>query len=464
MINKIKEQIDNKKISVKEIAEEYIAKAQNSNPELNAYISITEDYALSHLPNDPRNKLSGIPGIIKDNINIRGIRTTAGSRILESYVSPYSASVVSNLSDFTLIGKGNMDAFAFGSSTENSGYGVTHNPLDTKRVAGGSSGGVAAAVASGSALFGIGTDTGGSVRQPASFCGVVGLKPTYGLCSRYGLIAMGSSFDTPGVIAGDVYDTAYVLNEIAKYDKKDSTSIKVPKQDYTKFKDIKGLKVGVLDFSKDGVDPDIIDSFENSVKTIKSLGCEVKTIDLAHLKYSLAVYYILVPSEISANLARYDGIRFGHHPEKTKDNNFESLNDFYIEARSKFEDEVKRRIMIGTYTLSSGYYDAYFNKALKVRNIIKQEIKDAFLDVDVIISPTTPSVAFEIGKKIENPLSMYLSDIFTVSSNIVGIPAISIPNGYYNKLPTGLQIMGRSFDESTILSLANLIEQKLWKP
>ncbi len=463
MIDKLKEQIDNKKISVEDVAKEYISKAKKLNPELNAYISITEDYALSHLSYSPQNKLSGIPGIIKDNINIKGLRTTAGSRILENYISPYSASVVLNLSDFTLVGKGNMDAFAFGSSTENSGYGVTHNPLDKTRVAGGSSGGVAAAIASGSALFGIGTDTGGSVRQPASFCGVVGLKPTYGLCSRYGLIAMGSSFDTPGVITRNVYDSAYVLNEIAKYDKKDSTSMKVAKQDYTKFRDIKDLRVGVLNFSEEGVDSDVIDAFSNSIKTIKSLGCKVKTIDLPHLKYSLAVYYILVPSEISANLARYDGIRFGNHPEKTEDNNFESLSDFYVEARSKFEDEVKRRIIIGTYTLSSGYYDAYFNKALKVRNIIKQEIKNAFLDVDVIISPTTPSVAFKIGKKIENPLSMYLSDIFTVSSNIAGIPAISIPNGYYNKLPTGLQIMGRSFGESTILSLANFIEQKLWK-
>lgn len=454
MIKKLLNEIQENKITKEELKDKYLKVAHLKNKEINAYISITDDYSKIHTKNN--GPLSGIPVVVKDNINIQGTITTAGSKILENYKSPYTAEIIDRMKDFTLIGKGNLDAFAFGSSTENSGYKVTKNPYDLSRVAGGSSGGVAAAVAMGSAVFGIGTDTGGSVRQPASFCNLVGLKPTYGLCSRYGLIAMASSFDTPGIIALDTEDMAYVLNVIAGFDPKDSTSCDIEKQDYTKFKDIKGLRVGVLDFDKEGVDNDVLDNFDRSINILKDLGCKVDKMSLKYFKYALPVYYVLVPAEISSNLTRFDGIRFGIHPTNTND-----LSAFYMEARDKFEDEVKKRILIGTYTLSKGYFDAYYNKALKVRNLIKKEFVEKFKDFDVIITPTTPTGAFKIGEK-KNPLSMYLSDIFTVIANVIGIPAISVPNGKTKEnLPTGLHIMGNFFEEEKLLSLANKFEKTL---
>ncbi len=454
MIKKLISDIKDKKITKEQLKEDYLKIAYSKNKDINAYISITDDY--SKITKDMTGNLSGIPGVIKDNINIKGTVTTAGSKILKDYKSPYTATVVEKLQDFTLIGKGNLDAFAFGSSTENSGFGVTKNPYDLSRVAGGSSGGVAAAVAMGSAVFGIGTDTGGSVRQPASFCGLVGLKPTYGLCSRYGLIAMASSFDTPGIIALDIEDTGIILNEIAGFDKRDSTSVNIQIPDYTKFDDIKGLKVGVLNFDRNSVNSDIIDNFDKSIQILKSMGCSTENIDLKYSKYALSVYYVLVPAEISANLTRFDGIRFGVHPSSA-----DNLSDFYLKARDEFEDEVKRRIIVGTYTLSKGYFDAYYIKALKVRNLIKKEFIDTFQNFDVLVSPTTPSAAFKIGEK-KDPVSMYLSDTFTVIANIVGIPAISIPNGKTREnLPTGFHIMGNFFEENKLLSLGYKFEQAL---
>ena len=444
-------------ISTKELAEEYLKIAEDKNKVLNSYISITREYALSHLPDKIESILDGIPSCIKDNINILSTNTTAGSQVLKEYISPYTATVISNLGKFTLIGKGNMDSFAFGSTTQNSYFGPSFNPHNINTVAGGSSGGVASAVASGSAIFGIGSDTGGSVRQPASFCGIVGLKPTYGLISRYGLIAMGSSFDTIGIMANTVHDVALVLNEACKYDPKDSTSLNLKKKlDYSKFNDVSKLKVGVLKFSDDGVEKNVMNAFSNSIKDIKKLGCSVKEVTIDHLKYVIAAYYILVPSEISANMARFDGIRFGYHSKGIKD-----IEEFYLEARSKFEDEVKRRILIGTYTLSSGYYDAYYSKADAVRRLIKQEFDDVFKDIDVIVSPTSPTVAYKKDKVFDNPLELYLSDIFTIPANLIGAPAISIPNGLScDNLPTGLQIMGPQLSELNILSLANKLYKK----
>ncbi len=459
-VSLLKENLRSKKISPKEILEDYFKKAKDINADINCFIKLEEEYTYSHLDFDNyEDNLSFIPGVIKDNINIKNTITTAGSQILKNYKSPYSATVVKKLGNFSLIGKGNMDAFAFGSSTENSGYGPTLNPLDKNKVPGGSSGGVAAAVMAGASAFGIGTDTGGSVRQPASFCGIVGLKPTYGLCSRYGLIAMGSSFDVPGILAEDVLDTAIVLNSIAGFDIKDSTSIKVKKEDYTKFKDVKNKKVGILKFPKEGISEDVLNAFDETIDLLKKSNIDIVEIDMKYISHSLAVYYILVPSEISANMARFDGIRFGYHPK----GEFKDLLNFYKDARSEFEDEVKRRIMIGAYTLSQGYYDAYYNKALRVRNIIKQEFKDVFGKIDFLLSPTTPTLPFNIGEKTKDPLSMYLSDIFTVPVNLVGYPSISIPNKKIGNLFSGLQIISRPFEESNLLSFSYFLENKLWK-
>ena len=449
-----------KKISPEEVLDTYFKKAYAQNKDLNCFISISEEYTRKKLTNlKIDSDLSFIPGVIKDNINIKGTISTAGSKALENYKSPYTATVVKNLGNFALIGKGNMDSFACGSSTENSGFGVTKNPLDKNKVPGGSSGGVAAAVASDLALFGIGTDTGGSVRQPASFCGIVGLKPTYGLCSRFGLIAMGSSFDVPGIITKDVSDAAIVLNKIAGFDNNDSTSIKVPKRDYTKFPKLDKIKIGIMKFPEDGVSKEVLDSFDSSIDTLKKMNIDIVDIDFKYIKYSLAVYYILISSEISSNMSRYDGIRFGNHPR----GEYSSISDFYKDARDKLEDEVKRRIMIGTYTLSQGYFDAYYNRATQVRNLIKMEFREVFKNIDFLISPTTPTLPFNIGEKIKDPLSMYLSDIFTVTANLVGYPAISIPNKKFGDLYSGLQIFGRPFEEDRLLSLSYLIENKLWR-
>ncbi|OGB73311.1 glutaminyl-tRNA synthase (glutamine-hydrolyzing) subunit A [candidate division Kazan bacterium RIFCSPHIGHO2_01_FULL_44_14] len=401
-----------------------------------------------------------VPYLCKDNIVTLGTKTTAASKILENFESPYEATVVRRLREAgaVLIGKTNLDEFAMGSSTENSAYGVTKNPVDETRVPGGSSGGSAAAVASGMVPFALGSDTGGSIRQPASFCGVVGLMPTYGRVSRYGLIAMASSLDRIGPITTCVKDAARVLQIIAGYDEHDSTTVDIEVPDYVSVLDgdIKGLKIGVpKEYFGEGVNETIVQVVRLGIEMLEKQGAVVREISLPNSKYALATYYIIQPSEVSANLARYDGIRYGI---SAKDAN--NLWEVYDKSRAQgFGVEVKRRIMLGTYTLSAGFRDAYYDKAQRVRTLIKQDFDKAFEQVDVIISPTTPTVAFKIGERVQDPLSMYRADLLTAPASLAGLPAISVPGGEVEGLPVGLQIMGRQFDEKTILRVAYAYEQ-----
>jgi aspartyl-tRNA(Asn)/glutamyl-tRNA(Gln) amidotransferase subunit A len=380
--------------------------------------------------------------------------------MLENFYPPYESTTTNRLlqQGLVILGKTNCDAFAFGASTENSGYGPTKNPWNTKKVPGGSSGGSAAAVAADTAIYSIGTDTGGSIRQPASLCGVVGLKLTYGRASRYGLMAMASSFDTPGPITKTVEDAALVAQAIAGYDDKDGTTVPVAVPDYTTFlkTDLAGIKIGVLEESYgEGVETGVKTKIQEAVAQLEKLGATIKHISLPKIKYGIAAYYILVPSEVSSNMARYDGVRFGHRSDKAN-----SLFELQTMSRGEvFEDEVKRRIMLGNYALSSGYYDAYYLKAAKVRTLIKQDFENALKEVDALVCPTSPTVAFDIGSKADDPLAMYLADAFTVSVNLAGLPGISVPCGFSDNLPVGLQIIGRAFDEGTILHVAHAYEQ-----
>ena len=405
---------------------------------------------------------------MKDVIAIKDKRLTCGSKMLENFVSPYDASVIERLrnEDVIIIGKTNPDEFAMGSSTEYSAFGPTLNPVDHSRVPGGSSGGSAAAVAAGLCHGALGTDTGGFIRQPASFCGVVGLKPTYGRVSRYGLVAFASSFDVIGPFANSVYDAALILEVLAGHDERDSTSAEKPVPSYTTLldRDVKKFKIGIVKETLGaGVDDEVKSAIMAQVDNLHSVGIEIKEISLPHLDYTIPAYYILATAEASSNLERYDGARYGHRAK-----GIEELEEMYVRSRTEgFGPEVKRRIMLGTYVLSAGYYDAYYRKAQKVRRLIKQDFDDAFKTVDAIITPTAPTTAFKIGEKTSDPLQMYLSDIFTVSANLAGIPGISIPvgkdtpNGSLREksLPVGLQIMGKQFEEETILTLANFIEQ-----
>jgi len=409
------------------------------------------------------NKLS-VPYICKDNIVTLGTKTTAASKILENFESPYEATVVKKLREAgaVMIGKANLDEFAMGSSTENSAFGVTKNPLDTKRVPGGSSGGSAAAVAAGMVPFTLGSDTGGSIRQPASFCGVVGLMPTYGRVSRYGLIAAASSLDRIGPIANTVEDIARVLQIIAGHDKNDSTTVDKPVPDYVKALDgrIKGVKIGVISSHKlEGKNSlEVIKAFDKAWDKLKELGAEIINVDMPHFDYALATYYIIQPAEVSANLARYDGVRYGF--STGVDDSVKDLRNMYKTARAQgLGIEVKRRIMLGTYVLSAGFRDAYYEKAQRVRALIKQDFDKAFEKVDVIISPTTPTIAFKIGERTDNPLEMYKADLLTCPASLAGIPAISVPCGLVDNMPVGLQIMGKQFDEETVLRVAYAYEQ-----
>jgi len=402
----------------------------------------------------------GVPMGIKDLFMTHGTQTTAGSKILENYQATYTATAIQKLLNAggLIVGKNNCDEFAMGGSTENSGFFPTHNPYDLTKVPGGSSGGSAASVAAREVAFSIGSDTGGSIRQPAGFCGVVGLKPTYGLVSRYGLIAMASSLDSVGPITKSVSDAAYVLQAIAGPDKLDSTTNPTQPNDYITAlaKNVKGLKVGIpkqADISTLGTAEQ--EQIQQVINWLKDAGVEVVDIDLEHLKQSLAVYYIIMPAEVSSNMARYDGIRFGQAATATKD-----LLDFYMKTRGEYiGTEVKRRIMIGTYVLSSGYVEAYYKNAQKVRRLIANECNKVFASVDAILLPTSPTTAFGIGEKINNPLEMYLSDIYTVTANIAGLPAISVPSGFINNLPFGVQFYGKHFAEDTIIALARTVEQ-----
>ncbi|MGB9866464.1 MAG: Asp-tRNA(Asn)/Glu-tRNA(Gln) amidotransferase subunit GatA [Bacillota bacterium] len=412
---------------------------------------------------EPRSPLEGIPCGIKDVISTRGLKTTCGSLILCNYVPPYDATVVKALRNagVPILGKNNMDEFAMGSSCENSAFFPTRNPWDLSRVPGGSSGGSAAAVAAGEAVFSLGSDTGGSVRQPASLCGVVGMKPTYGAVSRYGLVAFASSLDQIGPITKDVTDCALVLDLIVCHDPMDSTSVKFQRDSYLKAlvppeEAVRGMRVGVpVEFMGEGLEPGVKQEVEKALSLLEELGAEVGECSLPHSRYGLDAYYIIAPAEASSNLARYDGVRYGYRTDK-----YEDLMEMYVKTRAEgFGPEVKRRIMLGTYALSAGYYDAYYLKAQKVRTLIKRDFDEVFSKFDVIAGPTSPTVAFKLGAKVDDPLAMYLSDIFTIPVNLAGLPGISVPCGFSEGLPVGLQLIGRAFDEATLLRVAYAVEQ-----
>lgn len=466
-ISELRRLIDNKEIKPSEILDDIYKRIDKVEDKVKSYITLTKEQAYKMAEEAEQSIisgsisiLSGIPVAVKDNMCTKDISTTCASKILHNFKPPYESTVTTRLKEqgYILIGKTNLDEFAMGSSTENSGFHTTRNPWDLERVPGGSSGGSAASVAADECIATIGSDTGGSIRQPASLCGVVGLKPTYGRVSRYGLIAFASSLDQIGPITKNVTDAAIMLNAIAGNDPKDSTSAPIDVPDFTKAlgQKIKGLKIGIpKEYFIEGMDKDVEDSVRSAIEKLESLGVQPVEISLPHTGYAVAVYYILATSEASSNLARYDGIKYGFRAEG------KDLLEMYMNTRSQgFGAEVKRRIMLGTYALSSGYYDAYYKKAQQVRTLIKQDFDNAFKNVDVIVTPTSPSAAFKIGEKATDPLQMYLSDIFTISVNLSGVPAISIPCGFTrNNLPIGLQIIGKHFDEEMIFKIAYAYEQ-----
>jgi len=438
--------------------------AERLNPQLNSFLSIEHESAIEkaeYLDAVPAERvLHGVAVAIKDNICTKGMRTSCGSHILHNYKAQYDATAIErlNAAGAIVIGKTNMDEFAMGSSNENSAFGNVKNPWDTLRVPGGSSGGSAVAVASGVVRAALGSETGGSVRQPASLCGIVGLKPTYGRISRYGLVAFASSLDNIGVFGRTARDAADILGVIAGRDKRDATSADVPVPNYTETlnDDIEGKTIGVpRALFGEGIEDDVRDSVESSIENFRSLGCNIVDVELPHAKYGIAVYYIIATAEASSNLARYDGVRYGLRAEDTH-----KLREMYFKTREEgFGEEVKRRIMLGTYVLSSGYYDAYYSKAQKVRALVKKDYADAFEKCDVILTPTSPTVAFKIGERTSDPLAMYLSDIYTVSANLAGVPAISIPCGLSdNGLPIGTQLIGNFWSEATLLNFGNVYE------
>ncbi|MEE8637922.1 MAG: Asp-tRNA(Asn)/Glu-tRNA(Gln) amidotransferase subunit GatA [Candidatus Margulisiibacteriota bacterium] len=458
----------NKKISSVELTETVLEQINKVENKIQAYVTITKEEALKQAKAaDQRIKngqnltpLTGIPIAIKDNMCTKGILTTCSSKILANYIPPYDASVVSKIKEAgaVAIGKTNLDEFAMGSSTENSGIHPTHNPWDTESVPGGSSGGSAAAVAADETILATGSDTGGSIRQPASFCGVVGFKPTYGRVSRYGLVAFASSLDQIGPLSKDITDTAILMNVLAGHDPKDSTSVDLPVPDYRKalIDDVKKMKIGYIkELLGKGTHKEIKASIHEAMKKFEELGAELIEVSMPTFEYAVATYYLIAPAEASSNLARYDAVKFGHRSKASKD----LLRMYYNTRREGFGNEVKRRIMLGTYALSAGYYDAYYLKALKVRTLIKEDFAKAFGKCDVLLSPTSPSVAFKIGEKAADPLSMYLSDIATIPVNLAGLPAISLPCGSSRGLPIGLQIIGKAFAEETILRAAFTLEQ-----
>jgi len=435
-------------------------RAAELNPKTNALVRFDETKAAWTA--GANGVLAGIPLAVKDNICMDGWETTCASKILQGHVPPYDAAAVENIkkSGGVIFAQANMDEFAFGSSSETSACGVVRNPWDLERVPGGSSGGSAAAVAADMAFAALGSDTGGSIRQPAAFCGVVGLKPTYGLVSRYGLIAFGSSFDQIGPITKTVEDNAIMMNVLAGHDVRDSTSVKTAVPDYTQAlqKDMRGLKIGLpKEFFIEGLDPEIEKSVRAAAETYKKLGAEIRTVSLPHSPYSVAVYYIVAVAEASSNLGRYDGVRYGRRVPGA------DLKELYFNTRSEgFGAEAKRRILLGTFVLSAGYYDAYYLQGQKVRTLIRDDFKNAFNEVDLILSPTTPTPAFKIAEKVSDPIAMYLSDIFTIPANLAGVPALSVPCGFSTGgLPIGLQLMGRPFEETTLLRAGYALEQEL---
>lgn len=468
-VHELVEKLEKGEITSEQITKSYFDRIKEKDPEVKAYVSLLEDDALAKarkIDEDRKNgkvvsKYAGIPIGIKDNMCVKGTKTTCSSKMLENFVAPYDASVIEKLNDEDLVylGKLNMDEFAMGGSTENSAFFPTHNPWDLQRVPGGSSGGSAAAVAANIAPWTLGSDTGGSIRQPASLCGVVGLKPTYGLVSRYGLVAFASSLDQIGPITKDVTDSAILLNLIAGHDEKDTTSMDIAKKDYTEYlvNDVKGMKIGLpKEYLGEGINEEVKEAILSVAKKYEEMGAIIEDCSLDVGKYATAAYYIIACAEASSNLGRFDGIRYGYRTKK-----FDNLKDIYNNSRSEgFGPEVKRRIILGTYVLSSGYYDAYYKKAQKVRTAITNAYNELFSKYDLLLTPTSPTTAFKIGEKSNNPLEMYLADICTVPVNIGGLPGMSIPCSLDSKgLPIGFQLIAKAFEEEKIFRAAYTFEQ-----
>ena len=466
-IKQLHEKLKNKEISAVGLTQSYLDNINRLESKVESFITVTRDLALEQAKSvdnkiskgEEINPLEGIPGAFKDNILIEGIKCTSGSRILENYVASYDATVIKRLKEqgTVFLGKTNMDEFAMGASTETSAFKKTKNPWDLKKVPGGSSGGSVASVSSGEALFSLGSDTGGSIRQPAAFCNLVALKPTYGRVSRYGLAPLCSSFDQIGPITNTVEDAAWVYDIISGPDKNDSTCVNEASAELINkfYPRVQGLKCGVpKEFFGEGIDSDVKVKTEEAIKKFESLGAKIEEVSLPHSEYALACYYVVMPCEASSNLARYDGVRYGYSTEDS-----ESLIDNYLKTRAQgLGDEVKRRIMIGTFALSSGYYDAYYKKALQVRTKIIEDFKEVFKKVDFLVSPTTPTTAFDLGANIDDPIAMYMADLLTVPASVAGLPAITVPCGFSNRLPCGLQIMGNYYNEKLILEVAGAYE------
>lgn len=461
--HKIRNAVNSGEISAREIAEATLKRIEAVDGKLGAFLTVEPERVraradeIDRIVKERPLPLAGVPVAVKDNICVRGLRTTCGSKMLERYVPPYSATVIDRLEQAgaVIIGKTNCDEFAMGSSTENSAFGPTRNPYDLDRVSGGSSGGSAVAVAAGMTPLSLGSETGGSVRQPASFCNAVGLKPSYGRVSRYGLVAFASSLDCISPFGNSPKDVALLLSQIGGRDELDATSSPAPMPDLVAemATPVRGMRLGIpKEFFGEGLDPEVKAIIDLGIRNAASLGCEVVEVSLPHTKYAIADYYIIAPAEASSNLARYDGVRYGFRVPDEQD-----LQDMYRRTRSLgFGSEVKRRIMIGTYALSSGYYDAYYGRAMKVRTLIKRDYDLAFEKVDALLSPVSPTPAFRIGERMSDPLAMYLSDIYTVTANLAGIPGISIPCGFTSsRLPVGLQMLAKQFDEGTLLRLAD---------
>jgi aspartyl-tRNA(Asn)/glutamyl-tRNA(Gln) amidotransferase subunit A len=463
-------QLDRGDVTAVEVTTAYLDVITQRDEKIGAFLHVDRKAALEQAENiDSRRhagetlgKLAGLTIAVKDVLCTKGVPTTCASRMLKNFVPPYDAHVIERLkqADAVLIGKVNMDEFAMGSSTENSAFQQTHNPWNLEHAPGGSSGGSAAAVAAQMASLAVGSDTGGSIRQPASFCGVVGMKPTYGRVSRYGLVAFASSLDQIGPLANDVPGASMLLEVIAGYDSRDSTCVNVPVPEYSRTVEepLSGLKIGIAgEHFTEGLDPEVESAVRTALKVYKSLGAEIIEINLPHTKYAIAAYYLIAPSEASSNLARYDGVHYGHRAET-----FENMIDMYSATRGEaFGDEVKRRIMLGTYSLSAGYYDAYYLKALKVRRLIYNDFKSAFETVNMIVAPVTPTPAFKIGELVNDPLAMYLTDIYTISANLAGLPAISIPAGFSSTgLPIGLQLIGPALKEEQLFQAARMFERE----
>ncbi|NEQ49257.1 MAG: Asp-tRNA(Asn)/Glu-tRNA(Gln) amidotransferase subunit GatA [Leptolyngbya sp. SIO3F4] len=468
VIRKLQQQLTQKERTAVEITQEYLDRLQTLEPKLHSFLAVTADKALAQAKQvddaiaagTSLGPLAGIPIALKDNLCTKGIETTCASKILEGFIPPYESTVTQRLADAGAIflGKTNMDEFAMGSSTENSAYQLTANPWDTSCVPGGSSGGSAAAVAADQAPISLGSDTGGSIRQPAAYCGVVGMKPTYGLVSRYGLVAFASSLDQIGPFSRTVEDAAILLGAIAGHDSKDSTSLNVKIPDYTQHlkADLKGKRIGLVkETFGEGLESDVAKAMDASIEQLKELGAEIVEVSCPNFRYGLPTYYIIAPSEASSNLARYDGVRYGMRADT------DNLLSMYKQTRAEgFGAEVKRRIMIGTYALSAGYYDAYYLQAQKVRTLIKQDFETAFEEVDVLMTPTVPSTAFKAGEKVDDPLSMYLSDLMTITVNLAGLPGISLPCGFDQAgLPIGMQLIGNALREDTLFEVASAYEQ-----